>query len=144
VTAGGNLAARANNATAGSALDFHLPITGGLDDTHHIAFTWVRNGSTMDSRLYVNGVLREQTTETWLAPGATVFLGGGLGVTGGANDLGSGVYDEFRIYNVALNESEILYRALGVPEPASVVIVAWGAAVVLAGSRGRAGRQAGA
>lgn len=143
VTAGGNVAARANNATAGSALDFHLPITGGLDDTHHIAFTWVRNGSTMDSRLYVNGVLRETTTETWLAPGATVFLGGGLGVTGGANDLGSGVYDEFRIYNVALSEGEILYRALGVPEPASVVLVACGAAVVLAGARGRAGRRAG-
>jgi hypothetical protein len=66
-----------------------------------------------------------------------VFLGGGLGVTGGANDLGSGVYDEFRIYNVALSESEILYNALGVPEPASVVVVGMGAALLLAGTRGR-------
>lgn len=133
VTAGGNLAARANNATAGSALDFHLPITGGLGATHHIAFTWVRNGSSMESRLYVNGVLREQTSEVWLDPGTTVFLGGGLGVTGGANDLGSAVYDEFRIYDVALSESEILFRAQAVPEPTTVALMGLGAIVVTAG-----------
>jgi hypothetical protein len=139
VTAAGNVATRANNATAGNALDFHLPITGGLGATHHIAFTWTRDGSTMESRLYVNGVLRERTTETWREAGTTVFLGGGLGVTGGANDLGSGVYDEFRIYDVALSESEVLFRAQ-VPEPTSAAIAGLGA-MLLAGCCGRRVRR---
>ena len=132
-TSTGNVSARANNATAGTALDFHLPITGGLGATHHIAYTWVRNGLTMQSKLYVNGVLRETSAETWLDPGTTVFLGGGLGITGGANDLGSAVYDEFRIYDVALSESEILYRALGVPEPTSLAIAGLGMMALVAG-----------
>lgn len=137
VTSAGNLAARANNATSGSALDFHLPITGGLDTTHHIAFTWERDGASMESRLYVDGVLRERTTEAWLDPGSTVFIAGGIGLTGGANHLGSAIYDEFRIYDVALTEAEILYRAHWVPEPTAMALMGLGAIVVVSIGRNR-------
>lgn len=130
----GRVSTRANNATAGTALDFLLPIVGGLGESHHIAFTWERNGTLLNSKLYVNGVLREQTTETWLDPGATMFIGGGLGVTGGANDLGSGVYDEFRVYDVALTEAEVLFRAQ-VPEPTSLAVAAFGAILGASGLR---------
>jgi hypothetical protein len=137
VYADGRVSARANNATAGTALDFALPIVGGLNEEHHIAFTWVRNGSQMESRLYVDGVMREQTIETWLNPGTTVFIGGGLGVTGGANDLGSGVYDEFKIYDVALSESEILFLAQ-VPEPRTLLLAGLGVLGALVTGRKRA------
>jgi hypothetical protein len=130
----GRVSARANNATAGTALDFSLPIVGGLNQEHHIAYTWERNGSTMNSRLYVDGVLREVTTETWLDPGTSVFIGGGLGVTGGANDLGSGVYDEFKIYNVALTEAEILYLSQ-IPEPTGLMMAGLASIVGAGGFR---------
>ncbi|WP_425400122.1 LamG-like jellyroll fold domain-containing protein [Aeoliella sp.] len=112
------LAARGNNAANAANLDFLLTLVGGIEENHHIAFTWERSGDTMDASLYIDGVLREVSTENWLAPGSTFYLGGGPG-----NHLGKGVYDEFRIYDVPLNDSEILYLTQ-VPEPSSVLLVA--------------------
>ncbi|RIK75132.1 MAG: hypothetical protein DCC67_15655 [Planctomycetota bacterium] len=141
VYADGRLSARANQGTSNAALDFFLPLLGGLNTPHHIAYTWQRNGTQLNSRLYVDGVLREQTVETWTAPGATLFIGGGVGATGGANDLGRGIYDEFRIYDVALSEAEILFRATHIPEPASLGLMACVAAALGAGG-GRLRRRA--
>jgi hypothetical protein len=99
-----------------------LSLVGGIEEDHHIAFTWERNGSQMEAALYVDGVLREISTENWLDPGTTVYIGGGPG-----NHLGKGLYDEFQIYDVRLTDSEILYLSR-VPEPGSVLIVAFGIA----------------
>jgi hypothetical protein len=111
------VAARGNNAASANNLDQSMTLLGGIDETHHYAFTWQRNGTTMEGALYVDGVLREVSSETWLAPGSTFFMGGGPG-----NHLGQGIYDDLRIYDVRLSESEILFLAQ-VPEPASVAVV---------------------
>lgn len=139
----GRLAARANEGSSNANLDYLLTLSGGLDTNHHIAFTWERDGAQLHSRLYVDGELKEQAIENWRDPGATFFLAGGLGVTGGANDLGSGVYDEFRIYDVALSDSEVLFRSQ-VPEPGSLILACM--AAVLAGAcrlRGTSAREQG-
>jgi hypothetical protein len=112
------LSARGNQSAANANLDFMLPFAGGIEDTNHIAFSWERTGTTMKAYLYVDGVLREISTETWQEPGSTFFLGGGPG-----NHLSRGVFDELRIYDVRLSDAEILFLAR-VPEPASIGMVA--------------------
>ncbi|MCO6045290.1 LamG domain-containing protein [Aeoliella sp. ICT_H6.2] len=111
------LAARGNNAANASNLDYLLTLVGGIGEDHHIAFTWERSGDIMEAGLYIDGVLREVSTENWMAPGSTFYLGGGPG-----NHLGKGIYDEFRIYDVPLTASEILYLA-EVPEPGSLLMI---------------------
>lgn len=138
----GRLAARAHNSASANDLDFYLPIVGGPDaakETYHIAYTWERNGAQLSSKLYVDGVVREQTTGAWLDPGATFFIGGGFPVagSGSANHLGGGVYDEFRIYDVALTEGEVLFNARAIPEPASLALAGFGLALIVAGRAGR-------
>ena len=132
----GRLSARANNSASANDLDFFLPIVGGDDPskaTYHVAYTWERNGAQVNGKLYVDGVLREQAIGPWLDPGATVFIGGGIGLVGGANHLGGGVYDEFRIYDVALTEGEILFRSQAVPEPTSVALAGLGLTLLACG-----------
>jgi len=122
------LSARLRNGSNAGDTDFWLPLEGGIEETHHIAYTWDRDdvdNTLVETRLYVNGVLREiQTGGLWLNPGATVFIGGGFSTAANnQNDLGSGIYDEFKIYDVVLSEAEILRNSM-IPEPSSLALVA--------------------
>ncbi len=123
----GRLAARANEASSNTNTDFYLPLEGADAESapHHVAFTWDRSGTTTLNKLYVDGVLREQSVENWRDPGSIFYVGGGFGITGGANHLGNGIYDEVRIYDVPLTDSEVLYLSQ-VPEPGSFAIATIG------------------
>jgi hypothetical protein len=118
----GRLASRSNENSGNNNLDFFLPLLGpnAQADPHHVAFTWDRNGTTVLSKIYVDGVLREQFVENWRAPGSITYFAGGLG-----NNLGKGIYDEIRVYDVPLTDSDVLYLAQ-IPEPASVVTIVVG------------------
>jgi hypothetical protein len=83
-------------------------------------------------RLYANGEWVDERLGAWRDPGSTFFIGGG----NPANHVGSGIWDEFRIYDVALNEGELLYLAQ-VPEPTSLVMAALVALGAGAGVRRR-------
>ncbi|MEE8306055.1 MAG: glycerophosphodiester phosphodiesterase family protein, partial [Gammaproteobacteria bacterium] len=80
----------------------------------HIALTWARDGSSVDTQMYVNGELINQNNGPWVAPGASVFLGGGSS----GNDAGIGIWDEVQIYNHVLSDTEV--RAM-VPRRALVM-----------------------
>lgn len=118
----GRLAARSNEGSGNANLDYFLPLSGNAATPHHVAFTWDRNGTTMLSKLYVDGVLREQFTETWRAPGSTLFFGGGLGPGSTSNTYGKGIFDEIRVYDTTLSASEVLFLSQ-VPEPASFAMM---------------------
>lgn len=111
------VSARGNSGANAANLDQRMSLLGGIEDTHHYAFTWQRNGTSMEAALYIDGVLREISTETWQAPGTTFFLGGGVG-----NHLSRGLFDEVRIYDVRLSEAEILHLA-SVPEPGTMAML---------------------
>lgn len=84
----------------------------------HVAFSWVRDTvdpTQVTSRFYINGEWVDERVGTWQDPGTTFFIGGGTGPVNG-NNLGNGVFDEFRIYNTALSEAEILYLSTHAPE----------------------------
>jgi hypothetical protein len=82
-----------------------LNVAGGLEKTHQIALNWQRDGGNVNVELYVDGELQGQASGGWIDPGATFFIGGG----DGGNDFGAGIFDEFRIYDVALTAGELLY-----------------------------------
>ncbi|MEZ6120419.1 MAG: LamG domain-containing protein [Pirellulaceae bacterium] len=87
-------------------VSFDLDTLSGLGESYEIAFTWERDGDNVAVKLFVDGELRDQDlTGTWVIPGSTFFIGGG----DGTNHFGNGVWDEFRIYAVALSEGEVLY-----------------------------------
>jgi hypothetical protein len=101
---------------ADSFVTFDLNTLGGIDNTYQLGFTWERDGSNVAIKLYVNGELVDQDlTGTFVEhPDSTFFIGGG----DGTNHLGSGIWDNFRIYNEALSAGEMLYL-YQVPEPAT-------------------------
>jgi len=70
---------------------------------YHIVFTWIRDGTSVSCKLYVNGEEVDADTGTWVDPGAHFYLGGG----NPGNTKGKGITDEVRIYNRALSEKEI-------------------------------------
>ncbi|MCC7476395.1 MAG: laminin G domain-containing protein [Pirellulales bacterium] len=115
----GRLSSRANEATNNANLDYFLPLQGANAEAapHHVAFTWVKSGTTTLNKLYIDGVLREQFVETWRAPGATTYFGGG-----NTNHLGRGIYDEIRVYEVALSDAEVLYLSQ-IPEPGVLALL---------------------
>jgi hypothetical protein len=87
---------------------YDLDLLGGLGETYQIGFTWERSddGSTVNVKLYVDGELRQETLSgPWVDPGNTFFIGGG----DGTNHYGTGIWDEFQIYDVALSPGEMLY-----------------------------------
>jgi hypothetical protein len=134
----GRLASRMNEGSGNNNLDFFLPLTGANAQAapHHVAFTWDRNGTTSQNKIYVDGILREQFVETWRAPGTTFYIGGGTG-----NQLGKGIYDEVRVYDVPLSASEVLYLSQ-VPEPATLSVVAIALVVCSSFVRRTASRRA--
>ncbi|MCA9265973.1 MAG: PEP-CTERM sorting domain-containing protein [Planctomycetales bacterium] len=115
--------------------EFDLDNIGGLDNTYQIGFTWIRDGDNVAVKLYIDGELVGQDlTGSWVPhPDSTFFIGGG----DGTNHLGSGIFDEFRIYDVALSDGEMLYLARAVPEPTSglMLLVAIGGAALTARRR---------
>ena len=82
-----------------------LNAVGGLDETYQIAFTWQRDGDSVAVELYVDGEFQGQASGGWIEPGETFFIGGG----DGGNDYAAGIFDEFKIYDTALNAGELLY-----------------------------------
>jgi hypothetical protein len=120
------VAARADAGT--TIADFDLDILGGVGNTYHMAFTWERDGDSLSVALYVDGELRETMTGVWQDPGSTFYIGG----DGGANDYGSGVFDDFRIYDVALSATDIQYLSQ-VPEPSSILLVVAAVGAIAAG-----------
>lgn len=125
----GRVAGRAANATPAQ---FDLDYLGGVDNTYHLALTWERNGDTVALALYVDGELRQTTTGPWIAPGSTFFIGG----DGTGNDLGSGIFDDFRIYDVVLSETEVQYLSQ-VPEPGGFCLLLAAVGAIAASRRAR-------
>ncbi len=70
----------------------------------HFAATWARDGNQVTTQLYVNGNLMEETTGTWIAPGATFFLGGGHP----DNNFCNSAFDEVMIYDRVLPPEEVV------------------------------------
>ncbi|MGF7139523.1 LamG-like jellyroll fold domain-containing protein [Roseimarinus sediminis] len=115
---GYQLAFRQNNAridvSAGIKTDKDAPVNWGeidLNDSlwHHIAFTYDANAGLNNFRLYINGMLHQQTTLT----GVMTQEDGMLML--GARNLGNGWYydamysmDELRLWDRALSQEELL------------------------------------
>jgi hypothetical protein len=112
----GRIAGRADRATPIVASSIFLQ----PDPTapQHIAMTWQRDMADpnfVTMRLYINGEWLDERRGAWRDPGTTFFIAGGSGPPNG-NHLGTGVYDEFRIYNSALNDAEVLYLSQNAPD----------------------------
>jgi glycerophosphoryl diester phosphodiesterase len=89
------------------------------DEWFHVAFMWDRtSASTVDTELYVNGVLQDTNSGTWVRPGNTVFLGGG----NNGNDFGDGTWDDVRIYDHVLSDAQVRSLAMRglIVEPALI------------------------
>jgi glycerophosphoryl diester phosphodiesterase len=79
------------------------------DEWFHVAFMWSRTGiNAVDTELYVNGVLQDTSSGTWVRPGSTFFLAGGN--TG--NAFGDGTWDDLRIYDHVLSDAEVRSLAM--------------------------------
>jgi len=79
----------------------------GQDKWWHFACTWARDPNApgqVATQLYVNGKLIEENTGTWVAPGATFFIGGGHP----NNDFCNGTFDDVMIYDKVLLPEEVL------------------------------------
>lgn len=106
----------------GSEVSFDLDNLDGPESWYHLAVSWQRDGSTVDTQLYVNGVLRDENTGSWATPGTSFFLGGG----NDGNTYGTGIWDDVRIYERSLSLNEVRTLAQ-VPEPAALLLLALGA-----------------
>jgi hypothetical protein len=87
------------NGTTFQQLDSTAALTAGV--FRHVACTW--NGTTV--AIYVDGVLNASAAQTVTPAGNTAPLF--LGQFGGNSDRLSGILDNLRIYNRALNATEI-------------------------------------
>jgi hypothetical protein len=111
----GRMAARVASAT-GDIVAHQLFMLDDASASHHYAFTWTRQGANVLTRLYVDGEWVDERINVWGDPGGLFSIGGGGGPTGTGNNLSKGLFDEFRIYNSALSEAEILYLSQNAPE----------------------------
>jgi len=98
---------------------------------YHVVGTWT--GSTSDAnamKVYLNGVLDGESTfmNTWIDNDFAVRVGS---TNNGIWDF-NGLIDEVAIYNRALSGPEVWHRFAGVPEPASVFLLALGGLLGLA------------
>lgn len=110
----GRFAARADRGAA--RLEYNVFLFEDSLAEHHYAYTWERDGDSLIASIYIDGEFQGQSTGPWRDPGDTFFLGGGPG-----NHLGSSIFDEFRIYESALSEAEILYLSMNAPETTLLV-----------------------
>ncbi|MBN1507209.1 MAG: hypothetical protein JW955_10210 [Sedimentisphaerales bacterium] len=79
------------------------------DEWFHVAVMWNRTGNnTVDTRLYVDGVLQDTNSGTWVKPGSTFFLAGG----NAGNNFGDGTWDDVRIYDHVLSDAEVRSLAM--------------------------------
>ena len=88
-------------------LDSRATDSNARDEWFHITVTWEKDGTNVNVQLYINGIFIEQNSGPWVAPGSQVYLGGGSS----GNDAGIGLWDDFRIYDHVLTESEIKWLA---------------------------------
>ena len=116
----GHLRTRVESDTAVTADLASLSSGGDLrDQWFHVAVMWNRTGiGTVDTQLYVNGVLQDTNSGTWVRPGNTFFLGGGHN----GNDFGDGTWDDLRIYDHVLSDAEVRSLAMRglIVEPALI------------------------
>jgi hypothetical protein len=75
----------------------------GVGQWNHLAASWSRSGSNVQTRLYVNGQLKETKTGPWVNPGSQFFLGGG----NSGNSYGTGVWDEVGVWNRTLSDGDV-------------------------------------
>ncbi|MGD9128566.1 MAG: PEP-CTERM sorting domain-containing protein, partial [Planctomycetia bacterium] len=93
---------------------------GGLDVWNHFTWRWVQEESgSCHYQLFLNGELVDSCTGgSWAESGMQFFLGGGNG-----NDYATWSMDDFRIYNVCLDEDGIRALAAEVPEPSTIILI---------------------
>ena len=88
-----------------NSFDADMSAVGAPNGTWcHLAITWDKNDTSSESlKLYVNGQLSSAATLGWVDPGTYLCFGGGN--TG--NDIGTGAYDDIRVYNSVVSGAEI-------------------------------------
>ena len=86
---------------------------------HHLAITWFKAGSDAVLNLYVDGLLRDIDEGAWVAPGNTLYIGGG----NPGNVFANASFDDFRVYDTILATDEIaaifFHKEVGVPGDAN-------------------------
>jgi len=87
----------------GSQVSCDLTPLGGSDNWYHMAVTWFKAGSDAVLNLYVDGLLRDVDEGAWVAPGSSVYVGGG----NVSNDFANATFDDFRVYDTMLSTDEI-------------------------------------
>jgi glycerophosphoryl diester phosphodiesterase len=113
----GRLRFRVNTEGSGD-VQFDAANLNGSNQWYHVALTWDKAAS--NAVLYVNGVARAaDAINTWAAPGAAFYLGGG----NAGNMKGRGVADEVRVYGAALSAAEV--RALHAAAASQAPVVRW-------------------
>jgi len=98
---------RVESDTAVTANLNNLAIDGdGQDEWWHFTCTWARDVNdpgSVATQLYVNAVLAEENTGTWVDPGDTFFLGGGHP----DNDFCNATFDDVKIFDRVLAPQEV-------------------------------------
>lgn len=94
-------------------VSYDLDNLHGPNNWYHIAYTWDKNDlSGTAANLYVNGQLRssdDMPSASWVDP-AHLFLAGGNG-----NSYGTGIWDEFKVYDTKLSAAEVAAEYREVP-----------------------------
>lgn len=130
IYADGRIRARVNNTDA-SGVEYDLDNLNSTGQWYHVAFVW-DNATTNVTRLYVNGMERQKGTITsWVTPGTEVYFGGHTG-----NTPGEGVFDDVRIYDVALSAAQVQTLHAEIAAQAPPVRIAFDGAVTNAGTGG--------
>ncbi|MEQ9424889.1 MAG: LamG-like jellyroll fold domain-containing protein [Cyclobacteriaceae bacterium] len=76
---------------------------------HHIAATWHNDGNSTTLKTYIDGVLHATaTTSTNLVLAGGVSFGIGEGIVNATNDFQGGSIIEFRLWDIARTENQIL------------------------------------
>ncbi|MBN1845363.1 MAG: hypothetical protein JW810_06735 [Sedimentisphaerales bacterium] len=105
IYASGILRGRVQGGTEVSA-DLHAlaPDGDARGDWFHMVFTWKRtSATTVDTQLYVNGDLIQQSSGPWVDPGTHFYIAGG----NNGNEGSDGIYDDIRVYRHALFPGEV-------------------------------------